>query len=570
MTQQKQKGMWKRTLSLIFKIRIPWALYIIQVVIGFISTNVSMAYIPYYTKMQTGRIDGLSTVAGYLGFSVLALVMRLLEHIPAFYASATVTRRMQNKLMRHALRMHMSAFERSASQLLSWITNDASLTTGLITTIIGFVTGMYAAYLSITSLSAINTSMLVILPVIVLYILFETWLEGKLLFLRGRRERRASAELTAYLSEHLSFFTQIRQMHTWQDELKLGKEADRQYFRATLYQAWITLAIDIIGVAISDIMTIIVFVMGVPMVNAGSMTITDLASFQNYVLMAYNAFSSFPGLYTGLMSYNGDLFYISSLLAEPEEDYRPLKSMDVEDQDIVLDHVSFQYGEKPVLQDVSLTIPKGKLTVLVGPNGSGKTTLFKLLERFYTPTSGSIRFGDYPAQDMNLQEWRQSFAYVLQDPQLFDASIRDNIAYGMDRAVSDEEIMSAARTAMADGFIAQLPGGLDFLIGENGCNLSAGQRQRIALARALMLDPAYLLLDEATCNMDHAGERQVTDAILKLMEGRTTVMISHNMEILERADHVVVLNQGRVEADGTREEAMAASETLRQLMLASA
>ncbi len=214
-----------------------------------------------------------------------------------------------------------------------------------------------------------------------------------------------------------------------------------------------------------------------------------------------------------------------------------------------------------ISKKISLTIPKGKLTVLVGPNGSGKTTLFKLLERFYTPTSGSIRFGDYPAQEMNLQEWRQSFAYVLQDPQLFDASIRDNIAYGMDRAVSDEEIMSAARIAMADGFIAQLPGGLDFMIGENGCNLSAGQRQRVALARALMLDPAYLLLDEATCNMDHAGERMVTDAILKLMEGRTTVMISHNMEILERADHVVVLNQGHVEADGTREEALAASET---------
>ncbi len=281
----------------------------------------------------------------------------MLEHIPSFYASATVTRRMQNKLMRHALRMHMSAFGRNASQLLSWITNDAGLATGLITTLIGFITGMYAAYLSITSLSAINTSMLVILPVIVLYILFDTWLEGKLLFLRSRRERRANAELTAYFSEHLSFFTQIRQMHTWQDELKLGKEANRQYFHAVLYQAWLTLVIGLVGGAITDFITIIVFVMGVPMVNAGSMNITDLAAFQNYILLAYNAFSSFPGLYTSLMSLNGELFYISSLLAEPEEDYRPLKSMDVEDQDIVLDHVSFQYGEKPVLQDVSIFFP---------------------------------------------------------------------------------------------------------------------------------------------------------------------------------------------------------------------
>ena len=171
---------------------------------------------------------------------------------------------------------------------------------------------------------------------------------------------------------------------------------------------------------------------------------------------------------------------------------------------------------------------------------------------------------------MDLGEWRQSFAYVLQEPQLFDGTVRENIAYGLDREVTDEEVESAARLARADEFIRALPGGYGFEIGENGCRLSAGQRQRIAIARAVMLDPAYLLLDEATCNLDVVAEQEVTEALLGLMRGRTTVMISHNMEMLRRADHVVVLNNGVVEASGTRDEAEAKSPTLNKLLQATA
>lgn len=569
MTERHEKGVWKRTLKLMTNIRIPWLLYVLQVILGFISTNVALKYIPYYTKMQTGNIQDTSVIWGYLGFALLSALASMAYAIPSFYSQALVARRLQNRLISHSLRMGMGSFEKNASQLVGWITNDCTYADGIITQFVGLITGIYGAVLSVSEMNAINTSMLIILPAILLYAVFDTWLEGKLLFLRERRGRRATAELTAYMTEHLSFFTQIRQLHSAPEEVRRGKEAAKLYFKAEVYMAFLTLAIGLVGGALSDIITILIFLMGVPMVRRGEIAITDLVAFQNYINIAYQNLSSIPALYTQLMYYNGQLFYLSSLMAEPEERYEG-RSMDVEDRDIVFDNVSFGYGEKEVLKNVSFTFPRGKLTVLVGPNGSGKTTLFKLLERFYTPTDGEIRFGEYRAPDMDLGEWRQSFAYVLQEPQLFDGTVRENIAYGLDREVSDEEVESAARLARADEFIKALPGGYGFEIGENGCRLSAGQRQRIAIARAVMLDPAYLLLDEATCNLDVVAEQEVTEALLVLMRGRTTVMISHNMEMLRRADHVVVLNNGVVEASGNRDEAEARSPTLNKLLQATA
>lgn len=570
MTDKRQKGMFRRTFGLFRSIRIPWHLYVLQVILGIISTRVALIYIPYYTSMQTGKITDTGVLGNYLLFAALAILMSMAERIPSFYSSATVSRRLQNRLIEHSLRLNVRSFESSASQLVSWITQDCTYADGLITSVVGFITGIYATYASVTSMSAIDMSFVGLVPVILIYIIFSTWLEGKTMFLRERRGRQANAELTAYLAEHLSFFTQIKQLHSRQEEIRRGREAARRYFRADLYQALLTLLNNMVSGSLSSVITILVFVMGVPMVRSGSITITDLAAFQSYILIAYQSLSSLPGLYTSLMYYNGQLFYISRLMAEPEEVYERSRSMDVTDQDLIFDHVSFGYGEKPVLRDVTFTVPKGKLTVVVGPNGSGKTTLFKLIERFYTPDSGSLRFGRYAVEDIHLQEWRQSMAYVLQEPQLFDGTIRENITYGMDREVTDEEVSAAARLASAEEFISELPGGYDFVIGENGSRLSAGQRQRLAIARAVMLDPAYLLLDEATCNLDIYAGREVTNALFRLMKGRTTVMISHDMAILERADHVVVLNGGAVEAAGPREQVEESSSTLRALIQANA
>lgn len=570
MRDKSKKGMWKRTFGLYRNIRIPWPLYILQVILGIVSTKVALLYVPYETDLKLGNIEEAGIVWGYIGLLLLATVMQIVGRLPTFYASAIVRRNLQNKLISHAVHLPLKAFESNASQLVSWITQDCSYADGLLTSIIGFLTGIVATYASVTTMSEIDTTMLYIVPFILVYVIFSTWFEGKMLFLRERRGRFANAELTAYLSEHLSFFTQIKQLHAQKEESSRGKEAIKKYYNAQIYQAVLTLINNLFSGSITSVITILVFVLGIPKVNDGSLTMAELAAFQSYVLIAYNSFSSLPTLYSNFMYYNGSLFYIAGLMAEKEEVYARERSMDMEDQDLKFEDVTFGYGDDPIIKNAAFTIPKGKITVIAGPNGSGKTTIFKLIERFYTPDSGKVHFGPYDAETIHLQEWRQSIAYVLQEPQLFNGTVRDNINYGMSRDVSEEETESAAKLAGADEFIKELPGGYDFVIGDNGSRLSAGQRQRIAIARAVMLDPSYLLLDEATCNMDIYSERTVTEALFRLMEGRTTVMISHDMKTLEKADHIIVLNNGVVETEGSKAEALKNSPTLKKLIEANA
>lgn len=567
---QSKKGMWKRTIALFGNIKLPWPLYVLQVILGIISSKVALLYIPYESDLKLGNIDSPNLILCYVGLLLLAVGMNIITRIPEFYASSIVARNLQNKLINRSLRLPMKSFEKNASQIVSWITQDCEYADGLITSVIGFITGIAATYMSVKSMQAIDTAMLYVVPFIAVYIIFSTWLEGKFMFLRERKGRFASSKLTAYLSEHLSYFTQIKQLHSQNEELMRGRKAIEQYYRADIYQAVITFVNLLTTGSLDYFITIFIFVMGVPKVNDGSITLVELAAFQSYVLIAYQSISSVPRLYTDFMYYNGLLFYISGLMAEKEEIYEREHTMDMEDRDLKFENVSFGYSDEPIIRDATFTIPKGKNTVIAGPNGSGKTTLFKLIERFYTPDSGTMHFGEYDAETIDLNQWRRSIAYVLQEPQLFNGSIRDNINYGMDREVAPEETESAAKLACADEFIDGLPGGYDFMIGENGCRLSAGQRQRIAIARAVMLDPAYLLLDEATCNMDIYSEKKVAEALAKLMEGRTTVTISHDMKTLDSADHVIVLNNGVVEAEGTKEEAAQRSETLKKLIAANA
>ena len=237
-------------------------------------------------------------------------------------------------------------------------------------------------------------------------------------------------------------------------------------------------------------------------------------------------------------------------------DARPLAEPGGE---IVFDSVGFAYdAAHPVLRDFSATIPRGETVAFVGASGSGKTTLFNLIARLYDVDTGCIRIAGQDVREVTLASLRRSIALVTQDVLLFDASIRDNIAYGADEA-SPERIAEAARLAAADRFIEKLPGGYDFRVGPRGSRLSGGQRQRIALARAMLRDAPLLLLDEATSNLDVATEAQVHANVMKVRSGRTTAIIAHRLSTVMNADRIYFIDHGRVVESGTHEELMKAA-----------
>jgi ATP-binding cassette, subfamily B, bacterial MsbA len=246
-----------------------------------------------------------------------------------------------------------------------------------------------------------------------------------------------------------------------------------------------------------------------------------------------------------------ELLDTRSTMAEPE---KPLPLVAV-NQDIRFENINFSYGQRPVLRDVNLTVKAGQVVALVGSSGSGKTTLANLLPRFYDPQDGAVRIGGIDIRQVSTRELRRNIAIVTQETILFHDTIRGNIAVGRPDATS-AEIETAARHANAHQFIMEKPLGYEAIVGEKGVALSGGQRQRISIARAILKDAPILILDEATNALDAESERAVQEELEKLMIGRTTICIAHRLSTIQKADVIVVLNEGRIVETGTHAELM--------------
>ena len=244
---------------------------------------------------------------------------------------------------------------------------------------------------------------------------------------------------------------------------------------------------------------------------------------------------------------------ILSLMEEPEMTGNRKAP---ENGDITLEGVSFAYHDKEVLHDVSLTLPQGSLTALVGPSGSGKSTLMKLCARFYDPQRGHVLFNGVRMDEIEPESLMRHISMVFQDVYLFQDTIRNNIRFGKADA-TDEQIVAAAKKACCHDFIMRLPKGYDTMVGEGGCTLSGGEKQRLSIARAILKDAQTILLDEATASLDPENEVEVQRAINTLIAGRTVIVIAHRLKTIRNADNIVVLDQGRIAEQGTHDQLVA-------------
>lgn len=302
---------------------------------------------------------------------------------------------------------------------------------------------------------------------------------------------------------------------------------------------------------------------GTQAVLAGSLSPGELGQAVVYVIIFAGAVAVLGEVYGDLLRAAGaserlvELLQLSSPVqspAHPRSTAAPAGGSAVR-----FEQLRFHYPsrpERPALDDFSLDVAAGQTVALVGASGAGKTTVFGLLLRWYDPDAGRILLDGTPLRDMDLQDLRGRIGIVPQDPVIFSANALENIRYGRPDA-SDDEVHAAARAAFADEFIAQLPEGYGTFLGERGVRLSGGQRQRIAIARAMLKNPPLLLLDEATSALDANSERMVQAALASAMKGRTTLVIAHRLATVQRADRIVVLDQGSIAEQGTHAELLA-------------
>jgi ATP-binding cassette subfamily B protein len=302
---------------------------------------------------------------------------------------------------------------------------------------------------------------------------------------------------------------------------------------------------------------IVALILGGWLASQHRISVGTVIAFVGYVAAMFGPVQGLTGLWSSLQKASVALDELYRILdiEDQVKDAPNAVSLERIEGSVAFEDVRFGYGAEPILEGVSFTAKPGERIAIVGPSGSGKTTLMSLLMRFNDPWSGAVRVDGRDLREVTQKSLRQRIGCVLQEPLLFNDTIRNNIAYGRPGA-SMEEIEAAARAANADAFIRRLPLGYDTPVGERGALLSGGERQRISIARALLKDPAIVILDEATSSLDAESEAAVQDAIERLLRGRTTFLIAHRLSTVTGADRILVLRGGRIDACGTHEALM--------------
>jgi ATP-binding cassette subfamily B protein len=373
----------------------------------------------------------------------------------------------------------------------------------------------------------------------------------------SREERRRSGSISAVAEESLSNAALVQAYNRQEEEVERFHRENEGSFAAEMAATRLSALFSPLVNLIELAGVVVVIAAGAYELSQGRLTIGGLLVFMVYLGGLYRPIRGLSSLLNSFYSASAGAERIIEFLDEkPSVEDKPCaRPLHGARGMVEFDSVRFGYpaAEKPTLEDLSFGVGPGEVLALVGPSGSGKSTVTKLLLRFYDPDAGSIRLDGHDIRDLTLRSLRENVAVLLQETLVFDGTIRENIAYGRPEA-TEEEILHAAKAADAHGFIEVLPEGYDTVIGQKGRLLSGGQRQRLAIARAMIRDAPILVLDEPTTGLDARSSENVMVPLRRLMEGRATIVISHNLLAVRDATRMVVLEDGRIAEQGTHEE----------------
>jgi ABC transporter fused permease/ATP-binding protein len=503
--------------------------------------------------------------------ALLLVVILVLQSFFSFfrvYLFVLVTEKalanLRNDIYQHLIRLPMTFFnQKRVGELNSRMTADLTqIQSTLTTTIAEFLRQfilIIGGLILLTYISPrLTLMMLAIVPLLAIFAVFF----GRFIRSISRDAQDKVAESTTIIEETLQGIAIVKSFtNEFFESRRFKKSVDeivRVSIKGGIYRG--VFAAFIIFCIFGAIVAVVW--MGVRMSISGSITIGELISFVLYSVFVGASIGGIAELYAQIQRAVGGIERLMDILDEETE---PIKIEEKTDDlttingKVAFDSVHFAYPTRPdlpVLNGVTFSAETGETVAIVGPSGAGKTTLTALILRFYDIASGNILVDDRPINSYNLAALRSQMAIVPQDVILFGGTIRENIAYGKPDAGFDE-IEDAAAKANAAEFINSFPEGYDTVVGERGIQLSGGQRQRIAIARAVLKDPAILILDEATSSLDSESERLVQEALEELMKGRTSFVVAHRLATIKNADRILVLDQGKVIESGTHQELIA-------------
>jgi ATP-binding cassette subfamily B protein len=514
-----------------------------------------------------GSSDALTqTLLLFLVLVTLLALGTFLRFYLVSWLGERVSADLRKAVFRHLLQLHPGFFETNLSgEIQARITADttvlqtvigSSLSVALrnVLLFLGGIAWLFWTNPKLTSIVLIAVPLLVS-PVVIF----------------GRRVRRLSrtsqdkvASVGAYVGEALQHIKIVQGMnHQQVDEKSFSQHVESAFDAGIQRIRQRAFLIAIVMLLVLGSIGGMLWVGGQD-VLAGRVTPGELAAFVFYALIVASSLGFLSEVIGDLQRAAGATERLMELLEAKSEITDPISPQSLPSLvrgSVEINDLHFCYPSRPdslALQALNLHIEPGMTMALVGPSGAGKSTLLELLLRFYDPLQGSIHFEGIDLRSLALQEFRRHIAFVPQQPTLFSANVWENLRYGQPDA-SKEEMVAATRDANAEEFLDKLPQGFDSFLGEQGVRLSGGQRQRLAIARAILRDPKLLLLDEATSALDAESERMVQEALLRLMQERTTIVIAHRLATVIHADQIAVMDQGRVVALGTHQQLLHSS-----------
>ncbi len=557
-----KERLWGPFLKLYTRFSIPWLYFIGAIVLGIVATEVALQVADMTIRVNKGELYN-SVIIGYVLLSILYAVIVGFQNVLAAYGTQTTTLRVRGVLWRAILGLPMKDVEEEGpSNLISCVTNDTTQAANALQMLFLSASSLYALIRACMKMIAYNGQLSLILVISIPLAALVFFVGGRLQFIASRRQYEALNTMTAYFSEHIACAKHVKAQGMEECEIEEGLKAIETRYRADILNVLFGIVQTSLFSLYGKVNMVLIATGGSQLIRTGHMASTGINDFTTYSGKVEQYESELLTLYQTVKGTQGSLRHVNEILERrPErlDDGQPLGASG----DIELHDVRFSFdGEYQVLQGVSCTIPYGKRTAIIGGNGSGKSTVMKLLQGFYRPDAGSITLNGQDIAAVRLSDLRGRFAYVLQNTPLLAGTVRENLVYGARTMPDEQAIVAAAKAAGAHDFIMQLPEGYDTQVDAAGDRLSGGQRQRIAIARALLVRPEYLILDEATASLDHRTGGRV---LRNILEGSvpTVVYISHNMEEVCRADHVIVLRDGRVEACGSPRELARISPTYR-------
>jgi len=458
----------------------------------------------------------------------------------------------------------ISYFSKTVSgESASHIVNDTDVVRLLITDhVLGFIQGMVSLTASVIILFVLDWQMTLLIVLAVPLTTLVVVPLGKIVHKISVKMQDKTAALTGILTQVLTEMRLVKASNAEAEEVEREKKAVNNLLKYGLKEIKIYALLQPVMQGMIFLVIFGVIAYGGLRVSSGTLSTGTLFAFILYLFQIVMPVAGFGMFFAQLQKANGASERIIEILNEEGEDLHSGQDVDLSGKSITFENVTFNYdADTEVLKHVSFKANPNETIAFAGPSGGGKTTIFSLIERFFPLDEGKILLDDLNIEEISLQSWRSQIGYVPQESSLFAASVRENLCYGLERKVSEEELWHVVELAYAKDVIEHLPNQFESLVGERGTNLSGGQRQRLAIARAFLRNPKILLLDEATASLDSQSEAVVQDALANLMKGRTTFVIAHRLSTIVDANQIVFIEDGTVTGIGTHEE-LSRSHTL--------